>query len=171
MQVYSNTRRPIFGLIKAFHMGGSTLRKLSHPVESSTTFNSFTQKVKCKNQFSKLIPTSHSKIVCVNESRGGICREGKFMTYNKLTCQTTKSTNTANYKAPCIAARFCYHYSKTNRNLPSVMQKTNHTLARVSDDISSPARVSDDISSPTRVSDDTSSPACISDDIGEPIRL
>ena len=79
--------------------------------------------------------------------------------------------NTANYKVPRIATRFCYHYSKTNRNLPSVMQKTNHTLARVSDDISSPARVSDDISSPTRVSDDTSSPACISDDIGEPIRL
>ena len=83
------------------------------------------------------------------------------MTYHKLTCQTTKSTNTANYKAPCIAARFCYHYSKTNRNLPSVMQKTNHTLARVSDDISSLARVSDDISSP----------ACVSDDINRPIRL
>ena len=33
---------PFFGLIKAFHMGGSTLRKLSHPSESSTTFNSST---------------------------------------------------------------------------------------------------------------------------------
>ena len=31
--------------------------------------------------------------------------------------------NIANYKAPRIAARFCYHYSKTNRNLPSVMQE------------------------------------------------
>ena len=31
--------------------------------------------------------------------------------------------NTVNYKALRIAARFCYHYSKTNRNLPSVMQK------------------------------------------------
>ena len=31
--------------------------------------------------------------------------------------------NTTNYKVPCIAARFCYHYSETNRNLPSVMQK------------------------------------------------
>ena len=48
-----------------------------------------------------------------------------------------------NYKVPRIVARFCYHYSKTNRNLPSVMQKTNHTLTRVSDDISSPTRVSD----------------------------
>ena len=33
---------------------------------------------KKKNQFSKLIPTLHSKTVCVNESRGGICREGKI---------------------------------------------------------------------------------------------
>ena len=31
--------------------------------------------------------------------------------------------NTANYKVPCIAVRFCYHYSKANENLPSVMQK------------------------------------------------
>ena len=32
----------VFGLIKDFHVGGSTLRKLSHPAESSTTFNYFT---------------------------------------------------------------------------------------------------------------------------------
>ena len=56
-------------------MGGSTLRKLSHPVESSTTFKCVKKK---KNQFSKLIPTLHSKTVCVNESRGGICREEKI---------------------------------------------------------------------------------------------
>ena len=59
-------------------MGGSTLRKLSHPVESSTTFNYFTWRVKCKNQFSKLIPTLHFETMCVNESREGICREGKI---------------------------------------------------------------------------------------------
>ena len=34
--------------------------------------------------------------------------------------------------------------------------KTNHTSARVSDDISSPARVSDDMGSPALVSDDIS---------------
>ena len=45
-----------------------------------------------KNQFSKLIPTLHSKTVCVNESRRGICRKGKFPTYHKLTRHTTKST-------------------------------------------------------------------------------
>ena len=32
--------------------------------------------------------------------------------------------NTTNYKVPRIAARFCYHYLETNRNLPSVMQKS-----------------------------------------------
>ena len=36
------------------------------------------KKKKKKNQFSKLIPTLHFKTVCVNESRGGICREGKI---------------------------------------------------------------------------------------------
>ena len=66
--------------------------------------------------------------------------------------------NAANYKAPCITARFCYHYSETNKNLPSVMQKPNHRSARVRDDTSSPARVSDVISNPAHVSDDTSRP-------------
>ena len=42
MQVHSNTCRPLFGLTKAFHVGGSTLWKLSHHAESSTTFNYFT---------------------------------------------------------------------------------------------------------------------------------
>ena len=55
------------------------------------------------------------------------------------------SQDITNYKVPRIATRFCYYYSETNRNLPNVMQKTNHTSARVSDDTSSPARVSDDI--------------------------
>ena len=66
--------------------------------------------------------------------------------------------NTANYKAPRIAVRFCYHYSEINKNLPSVMQKPNHRSARVRDDTSSPARVSDVISNPAHVSDDTSRP-------------
>ena len=79
--------------------------------------------------------------------------------------------NTANYKAPCIAARFCYHYLETNRNLPSVMQKPNHTSAYVSDDTSSLARVSDEICNPAHVSDDICNAARVSDDISELIRL
>ena len=49
--------------------------------------------------------------------------------------------------------------------------RTNHTSARVSNDISTSARVSNDISSPVRVSDDTGDLAHVSDDIGGPIRL
>ena len=30
--------------------------------------------------------------------------------------------NATNYKAPRTTTRFCYHYSKTNRNLPSVIE-------------------------------------------------
>ena len=63
--------------------------------------------------------------------------------------------NIANYKAPLIATRFCYYYSKTNWNLPSVVEirgimhaKTNHTSTRVSDDISSLSHVSNDRGSP-----------------------
>ena len=66
--------------------------------------------------------------------------------------------NTANYKMPCIAARFCYHYLEINRNFPSVMQKSNHTSARVSNDTSNLARVSNDICNLTRIRDDISRP-------------
>ena len=66
--------------------------------------------------------------------------------------------NKANYKVPRIAARFCYHYLETNRNLPSVMQKPNHTSACISNDTNSPACVSNDICNPTRVSNDISGP-------------
>ena len=66
--------------------------------------------------------------------------------------------DTANYKAPHIATRFCYHYLETNRNLSSVMQKTNNTSGHVSNDISNPAHVSDDTYNPARISDDISKP-------------
>ena len=92
-QVHSNTCRPVFGFIKAFHMGGSSLLELPHAVESFTTFNHCTWKVECQNPFFfRLIPSPHSEIVYVNESWGSICREGKFPTYHKLTHHTTKST-------------------------------------------------------------------------------
>ena len=92
----------------------------------------------------------------------GICREGKFPTYHKLTRHTTKSTKYSQLRSiPYFCKALLSHYSKTNRNLSGVMQKQNHTSARVSDDTSSPARVSDDIGNPT----------CVSNDISKPIRL
>ena len=50
---------------------------LKTPLPSTTSLKESSKKKK-KNQFSKLIPTLHSKAMCVNESRGGICREGKI---------------------------------------------------------------------------------------------
>ena len=70
---------------------GNYLIMLKAPPPSTTSLKESSVKKK-KNQFSKLIPTLHSKTVCVNESRGGICRKGKFPTYHKLTRHTTKST-------------------------------------------------------------------------------
>ena len=51
------------------------------------------------------------------------CREGKIPDLSQANIILLSSQNTANYKAPRIATRFYYHYSKTNRNLPSVMQE------------------------------------------------
>ena len=70
---------------------GNYLIMLKAPSPSTTSLKESSVKKK-KNQFSKLIPTLHSKTVCVNESRGGICRKGKFPTCHKLTRHTTKST-------------------------------------------------------------------------------
>ena len=71
---------------------GNYLIMLKAPPPSTTSLKeSSVKKKKKKNQFSKLIPILHSKTVCVNESRGGICRKGKFPTYHKLTRHTTKS--------------------------------------------------------------------------------
>ena len=67
---------------------GNYLIMLKAPPPSTTSL----KQSSVKNQFSKLIPTLHSKTVCVNKSRGGICRKGKFPTYHKLTRYTTKST-------------------------------------------------------------------------------
>ena len=69
---------------------GNYLIMLKAPPPSTTSLKE--SSVKKKNQFSKLIPTLHSKTVCVNESWGGICRKGKFLTYHKLTRHITKFT-------------------------------------------------------------------------------
>ena len=70
---------------------GNYLIMLKAPPPSTTSLKESSVKKK-KIQFSKLIPTLHSKTVCMNESRGGICRKEKFPTYHKLIRHTTKST-------------------------------------------------------------------------------
>ena len=60
---------------------------------------------------------------------------------------------------------------KNQQKFAKCHARTNHTLARVSNDTSTSARVNNDTSSPARVSDDTGDLARVSDDIGRPIRL
>ena len=53
---------------------GNYLILLKAPPPSTTSI----KESRVKIHFSKLIPTSHPETVCVNESRGGICREKKI---------------------------------------------------------------------------------------------
>ena len=79
---------------------GNYLILLKVPPPSTTSLKGSS----VKNQFSKLIPTLHSKTVCVNESQGGICRKEKFLTYYKLTHHTTKSTKYSQLQSTA----YCY---------------------------------------------------------------
>ena len=83
MQVHSNNRRPFSVLPKPFMwvdlFFGNYLIMLKAPPPSTTSLKESSVKKKKKNQFSKLIPILHSKTVCMNESRGGNCREGKIL--------------------------------------------------------------------------------------------
>ena len=136
---------------------GNYLILLKAPPPSTTSL----KKSSVKNHFRNSFP-HHTRKLCVWTSLEGAFVErenSRPITSWHVTLPSPQ--NTSNYKVPRITARFCYHYSETNRNLPSVMQKP----------ITHPTRVSDDTSSPTRVSNDTSNLARVSDDISGPIRL
>ena len=70
---------------------GNYLIMLKAPPPSTTSLKVSSEKKK-KINFWNSFPHHTPKTVCVNESRGGICRRGKFPTYHKLTRYTTKST-------------------------------------------------------------------------------
>ena len=119
--------------------------------------------------------------MCVNESRGGICRERKFPTYHKLTHHTTESTKYSQLQSTTYCYWVLLSLLRNQQKFAKCHAKTNHTSARVSDDTSTSARVSDDTNTLARVSNDTSSLAhvsddtgglaCVSDDIGGPVGL
>ena len=73
---------------------GNYLIMLKAPPPSTTSLKESSVKISFRN----------SKTVCVNESRGGICREGKFLTYHKLTHHTTKSTKYSQLQS----VTYCY---------------------------------------------------------------
>ena len=66
----------------------------------------------------------HTPKLCAWTSLGGaFVKREKSQPITSWHVILSSPQNTTNYKAPHIAARFCYHYLETNRNLPSVMQK------------------------------------------------
>ena len=136
---------------------GNYLILLKTPPPSTTSLKESSVKISFRNSFPHYTP----KLCAWMSLKGAFVEKENSRPITSWHVTLPSPQNTVNYKVPRIATRFCYHYSETNRNLPSVMQKTNYTSARVSDDTSSLARVSDD----------TSSLACVSDDIGGPIRL
>ena len=133
---------------------GNYLILLKAPPPSTTSLKESSVKISFRNSF----PHHTLKLCAWTSLEGAFVEKENFRPITSWHVTLPSPQDAANYKVPRIATRFCYHYSETNRNLPSVMQKTNHTLARVSDDISSPAPVNDDTSSPARVRDDISRP-------------
>ena len=90
---------------------------LKAPPPSTLSLKESSVKISFRNSF-----PHHTPKLCVWMSLDGAFIEGensKPITSWHVILPSPQ--NTANYKAPRIAARFCYHYSETNRNLPSVM--------------------------------------------------
>ena len=127
---------------------------LKAPPPSTTSFEESSVKI----HFLKLIPTPHSEFVCVNESRGGICREGKFLTYHKLTRYTTKSTKYNQLQSATCCYQVLLSLLRRQQKFSKCHARINYTSAHVSDDINSPTCVSDDICNPISVSDDIRGP-------------
>ena len=126
---------------------GNYLILLKSPPPSTLSLKESSVKINFRNSF----PHHTPKLCAWTSLDGAFVERENSRSITSWHVILPSPQDTTNYKAPRIATRFCYHYSETNRNLPSVMQKTNHTSARVSDDISSPARVSDDIGKPIRL--------------------
>ena len=89
------------------------------------------------------------------------CRKGKFPTYHKLTCHTTKSTRYSQLQSTTYCCYVLLSLLRNQQKFAKCRARTNHTFARVNNDTSSPARVSNDIGDLAHVSDD----------IGGPIKL
>ena len=92
---------------------------LKAPPPSTTSLKESSIKISFRNSF-----PHHTPKLCAWTSLKGVFVEkenSRFITSWHVTPLSPQ--NTANYKVPRIATRFCYHYLETNRNLPSVMQK------------------------------------------------
>ena len=100
---------------------GNYFFMLKAPPSSTTSLKESSEKKKKKISFRNSFP-HHTLKLCVWTSLEGefVERENsRPITSWHITLPSLQ--NIANYKAPHVAARFCYHYSEANINFPSVM--------------------------------------------------
>ena len=98
---------------------GNYLILLKATPPSTTSLKESSVKISFRNSF-----PHYTQKLCVWTSLEGTFVEKKnFWPITSWHIILPSPQNTANYKAPRTATRFCYHYSKANGNLLSVMQK------------------------------------------------
>ena len=98
---------------------GNYLIMLKAPPPSTTSLKESSVKISFRNSFPHYTP----KLCAWMSLEGAFVERENSRPIISWHVTLPSPQNTANYKAPRIAARFCYHYSETNRNLPSVMQE------------------------------------------------
>ena len=98
---------------------GNYLIMLKAPPPSTTLLKESSVKIHFRNSF----PHHTSKLCAWTSLKGAFVERENSWPITSWNVTLPSPQNTANYKAPHIAARFCYHYSETNKNLPSVIQK------------------------------------------------
>ena len=92
---------------------------LKAPPPSTTSLKESSVKISFQNSF----PHHTPKLCAWTSLEGAFVERENSRPITSWHVILPSPQNIANYKAPRIAARFCYHYLETNRNLPSVMQK------------------------------------------------
>ena len=97
---------------------GNYLILLKAPPPSTTSLKESSVKISFRNSF----PHHTPKLCAWTSFEGAFVEKENSRPITSWHVTLLSPQNTANYKVSCIATRFCYHYSKTNKNLLSVMQ-------------------------------------------------
>ena len=92
---------------------------LKAPQPSTTSLKESSVKISFRNSF----PYYTSKLCAWTSLEGAFVDKENSWPITSWHVTLPGPQNIVNYKVSRIAVRFCYHYSKTNRNLPTVMQK------------------------------------------------
>ena len=98
---------------------GNYLILLKAPPPSTTSLKESSTKIHFRNSF----PHNTPRLCARTSLEGAFVERENSQPITSWHVILPSPQNIANYKAPCITARFCYHYSEANGNLTSVMQK------------------------------------------------